>query len=140
MAAQVEPLDQDATLVVHGKARGPHHALLAACAHPSLGGAEECVQDLLVVLELEKAEPAPVLLLVLVERVVDLGADASHHTSVAPSEEVFGFAVAEERVHPATQEHATLDLQGRHPQGVVRVQAEGEVDERFQVPPHPRPP
>ena len=115
------------------KSAGPDHPLHAARAQPRLGGVEQRLQHLLVVLELEEAEPAPVLLLVVVEGVVDLGGDPSHDAPVASGEEVLGLAVAEERVHAPVQEQPALELRRGHPQRVVSMQPEGQVDERFQV-------
>ncbi len=131
--AQLIALDQHAALVVHGEARRADHALLAALAQPGRGGVEQRLEHLLVVLELEEAEPAPVLALVLVEGVVDLRADAPDDATVAPRQEVLGLAVAEEGVHAAAEEQPPLELQRGHPLRVVSMQAEREVDESLQI-------
>ena len=110
--------------------RRADHPFLAALAQPAGGRVEQRLQHLLVVLELEEPEPAPVLALVVVEGVVDLGADAADDAPVAAGEEVLGFAVAEEGVHPPVQEQAPLELQRWHPLRVVSMQAERQVDER----------
>ena len=73
--------------------------------------------------------------LVLVEGVVDLGADPADHPPVAAGEEVLGFAMAEEGVHAAVEEHPALELQRGHPQRVFAVQVERELDEALQVAP-----
>jgi hypothetical protein len=132
---QLEALDQDAALFVHRKVGRAHHPLHAPRAQPRLGGREQRVEDLLIVLELQEPVPAPALLLVVVERVIDLGGDPPHDPPVAPGEEVLGFAVAEERVQPAVQEHPTLELRQGNPQRVVSMQPERQVDEGFQVRP-----
>ncbi len=73
-------------------------------------------------------------LAVVVEGVVDLRADAPGDAAVAAGEEVGGLAVAEEGVHAPVEEDAALDLQGWDPVGLVRVQAEGQIDEGLQIP------
>ena len=133
--AQLVSLDQDAALFVHREVRGPDHPLHPARPQPCLGGAQQGLQHLLVVLELEEPVPAPLLLLVVVERVVDLGGDPSHDPPVAPGDEVLGLAMAEERVHPPVQEQPALELRQGDPQRVVSMQSERQVDELFQVSP-----
>ncbi len=133
--AQLEALDQDAALVVHREVRGPDHALAAAlrshaCAasssEPSTSGSSSN--------STKPNQPQFALCCSLKARLI-CARDAAHHAPVPPREEVGGLAVAEEGVHAPVEEHVALDLQRWHPVGVVRVQAEGEVDEGLQVPP-----
>ncbi len=133
--AQVEALDQHAALFVHREVGGTDHALYAAPAQPGLGGPEQRPQDLLVVLELQEAEPAPVLLLVVVEGVVHLGGDAAHDAPVAAGQEVLGLSVTEEGVQAPVEKDPALELGQRHPQRMVSMHPERDVDERFQLPP-----
>src|SRR5205085_11207694 len=81
--AQLEALDEDSALVVHRERGRADHALAAARRQPPRGGVEQRPRDVLAVLELQKAEPAPALTVVVVVGVVDVRADASHHATVA---------------------------------------------------------
>src|SRR6202011_615281 len=102
-------------------------------AEPAGGRVEQPTRDLDVVLELEKAEPSPARVVVVVERVVDLRGHPPDHAPIAPGEEVGRLAVAEEGVQPAGQEQPPLELQRWHPQRVVSMQSKREVDEALQV-------
>jgi hypothetical protein len=111
------------------KSAGPDHALAAALSQPGLRGAQQCLGDLLVVLELEEAKPAPALAPVLVEGVVDLSADPPDDALATTREEVLGLAVAEVGVEAAVEDQPPLELQRRRPQGVLGVEAERQLDE-----------
>src|SRR5205085_5486727 len=112
----------------------PDDPLHAASAQPGRRGVEQGICGLLVFLDLDEPEPAPLLLLIVVEGVVDLRADAPDDTPVAPGHEVLGLAMAEEGVQPAVEEQAPLEPQGGHPQRVVSMQAKRQIDEASEVP------
>ncbi len=125
----LETLDQDAALVVHREVGGANHALAALGAQPCGDGVEQRDEHLGVLLELEEAKPPPAGVVLVVEGVVDLGADAPDDAPVAAREEVLGFAVGEVGVHAPVQEDVALELQRGHPQWVVSMQAVLQVDE-----------
>ena len=94
---ELEALDQHAALVVHREVHRADHPVAPALAQPAGGRVEQRPHHLDVVLQLEEAEHAPGVPLVLVEGAVDLGADAAHHAPVAPGQEELRLAVLEER-------------------------------------------
>ena len=126
---ELEALDQHAALVVHREVHRADHAVAPALGEPGGRRVEQRAHHLDVVLQLEEPEHAPGVALVLVERAVDLSADAAHHPPVATGEEQLGLAMLEERARTRTQEQLTLDLERGNPLLGVRVQPERELDE-----------
>ena len=78
----VEALDQHAALVVHREVHRPDHPVTAALAQPGLGGAQQRLEHLAVVDELEEAEHAPARAVELVEGEVDLRSDPADDLAV----------------------------------------------------------
>ena len=130
---ELEALDQDPALVVQREVHRPDHLGASARPQPGLGRAQQRVEHLRVLLELEEAEHPGAAAVEAVVGEVDLGADPAHDPPLAAGEEVLGFAVAEVGVQPAVEEDATLEPQRRHPRGAL-VQPEGELDELTDLP------
>src|SRR4051794_31750618 len=83
----LEPADQDAGLVVHREVERADDLAASALAQPGLSRSEKRAGGLVVIVALEEAEDAPVVALVLVEVMVDLGADTPDRRAAAPSDE-----------------------------------------------------
>ena len=66
-------------------------------------------------LHLQEAEHPPVVALEVVERVVDLGADPTHDSAVAPGEEQLGVGVLEVGVEVPAEEEPPLEPQRGNP-------------------------
>jgi 8-amino-7-oxononanoate synthase len=126
-------LHDDPALVVHREVHRADHVVAAVGPQPALRGRQQRRQDLRVVLELEEAEHPPAVVLVGVERVVDLGADAPHDAPVAPRAEQLRVAVLEEGVLAAAEEQPALDAQRGDPVRRGRVQPVRELDELAQL-------
>ena len=127
---EVEALDQHAGLVVHREVHRPDHAVAAALAQPAPRRRRAArAQDLRVLLELEEAEHAPRVVVVVVEGAVDLGADPAHHAAVAAGEEELRLAVLEEGVEARAQEQVALELERGDPGRPVSMQPERQIDE-----------
>ena len=82
------------------------------------------MRSLLVVLTLEKAEQAPLVVLKLVEAVVDMGADPPDRTPVAPGEEVLGLGMLEEGVARRLEPISHIEQERRDPARLVAVEVE----------------
>ena len=134
----VVALDEHAVLVVDAEVHRPDHQVAAALAQPALRRREQRRQDLGVVLELEEAEHPPAVVLVGVEGVVDLRADAPDHAPVAPGAEELRVAVLEEGVLAAAEEQPALQAQRGAPVRRGRVQPVRELDELAQLLAAPR--
>ena len=133
--SRVEALDQHPALVVHREVHRADHAVAAALAQPGLGRVEQRRGHLRVVLELEEAEQAPVVVLVVVEGAVDLGADPADHAAVAAGQEELRLGVLEEGVEARVQEQPPLDSKRGHPVRLVSMEPERELDELPSVAP-----
>src|SRR5262245_58649237 len=125
----VVALDQNAALVVHREVHRPEHPVAPAVAQPAGRRVQECLERLLVALDLEEAEHPRPALVEVVEGVVDLGARAADDAAVALGQEELRLGVLEEGVEARIQEQPALDPEGWNPGGPVRVQAERQLDE-----------
>ena len=133
----VVALDEHAVLVVDAEVHRPDHQVAAALAQPALRRREQRRQDLRVVLELQEAEHPPAVVLIGVEGVVDLRADAPDHAPVAPGAEQLRVAVLEEGVLAAAEEQPALQAQRGAPVRRGRVQPVRELDELASLLPAP---
>src|SRR2546421_6723586 len=131
---QLEALDHDPRLVVEGEVHRADHAIAVPLAEPAIGGVEERVGDLGVVLGLEEPEHPPPVLVEVVEGVVDLRRDPADHLAVPPGEEVLRLPVFEEGVRRAIQEALPLVDERGHPEALVTIDAPWQADEPLELP------
>ena len=125
----VESLDQHAALVVHREVHRADHPVAAALAEPVRRRVEQGPRRLRVVLQLEEAEHPPGVVVEVVERGVDLGADPAHHAAVAARQEQLRLTVLEERVEARAEEQPALYPQRGNPLFLVSMQPERKLYE-----------
>ena len=131
---RVEPVDEQARLVVQGRVgRSPHHGHLAL-APPDRGRFEEHPGDLRVVFGLEVAEERRLLLVELVVVAVEDRGDPADVLSVAAGDEKLHLTVSEERVLVA-EDLGEVVAQRRDPVRIGGVEAVGDVEEAGQARP-----
>ena len=97
-----------------------------------LGGRQQRLGRLRIVLALEEAEHAPLVMLELVEVTVDVRGDPPNRPAVAPGQEILGLGVLEERVALTVEEALALEQQRGNPVGLVTIEAPRQLDERIQ--------
>src|SRR3954466_6748645 len=125
-------LDQEAALVVGGEVHRADQPLPAPLPNPPLGGPEQRLEDVRVVLRVDEAELPVASALELVPATVDLGRDPPDRLSVPPGQEVLGLGVLEVGVLLLVQELAPLQEQRRNPRGAF-VEPKRQLDELAQL-------
>ena len=130
---QVIAVDQNPALVVGREVHRAHHAVAAAGAQPLLGGRQECVCHLGIVLALEEAEQPPLVMLELVEVAVDLRRDPTDGRLAPPGQEELDLGVLEEWIAPSVEEPLAVEQQRRYPVGLVTIQPPRQLDESVQI-------
>ncbi len=133
LRAQLVAGDEQPALVVGGEVERADHVVAAALAQPAAGRLEQRGGDLGVVLALEEAEHAPVVVVELVEALVDLGGDPADDAVAAAGQEVLGLGVLEERVLAPVEVALALADQRRHPLIDAFVEAKRQEDELAQL-------
>ena len=84
---RIEPLDQQAALVVHRRIEGPAHDIEAALANPLIGRVEQAVGHLLVVDRFEEAEETARIVIPVIVGLVDNRRDAAARPIVTQRQE-----------------------------------------------------
>jgi hypothetical protein len=128
-------LDQQTALVVGREVHRADHPVAPALAQPTLRGVQQRTGSLGVVLTLEPAEQAPLVVLEAVEVPIDVRADPPDCPAIAPGEEVLRFGVLEEGVLLPVQPLLDVHQQRRDPIGLVTIEPPGKLDERSQLAP-----
>ena len=94
----LEALDEHTAFVVHREVHRAHHPLAPALAQPARRGIEQSAERLAVLLDLEKAEHPPGVVVKGVEVRIDVRADAPHDAVLAAGQEQLCLSMGEKGV------------------------------------------
>ena len=129
----VEAVHQHGAGVVGGRIEGPAHEGHALAAQPVMGGLQQGVGGLAVILAFEEAEGPAAFAGIGVVFFVHDGRDAAHGAAVAQGQEQFAPGGLPEGMLAGREQLAVLLFQVGHPEGIRRVDAPGQFDEAVQV-------
>src|SRR5258708_17033842 len=129
----VKTLDVQTRLVPERQADRSGRVGHSLCTQPVLCGLDQRTCGFAFE-DLEHAPIADALSYMLLDKLVDLRADAPHNLAAAFRQPEFGPGMLEPWVLSWSDQSVDLILEGRHPGGIILVDLPGKVDEGLLVP------